>query len=72
MTENDQNIRFIPLKEVLKLTSLSRAQIDRLENRGEFPRRVRLGPGRVAWLLQDVLDWISERKRESQSASSTA
>jgi prophage regulatory protein len=35
--------------------------IARLEAAGKFPRRVRLGPNRVAWLLSEVDAWVSER-----------
>jgi prophage regulatory protein len=33
----------------------------RLESAGKFPRRVRLSPLRVAWIKQEVLDWIEQR-----------
>ena len=35
--------------------------IARLEAAGQFPKRVRLGPNRVAWLLSEVDAWVSER-----------
>ena len=35
--------------------------IARLESVGQFPKRVQLGPNRVAWLLSEVNDWVSER-----------
>ena len=35
--------------------------IARLESAGQFPKRVQLGPNRVAWLLSEVNDWVSER-----------
>lgn len=37
------------------------AHIARLEAAGQFPRRVRLGACRVAWLEEEVLAWIDER-----------
>jgi prophage regulatory protein len=37
------------------------AHIQRLENAGKFPKRIRLGQNRVGWLEQEVLDWLSER-----------
>ena len=37
------------------------AHIARLEAAGQFPKRVRLGACRVAWLSQEVQDWIDER-----------
>ena len=35
--------------------------IGRLEAAGKFPKRVRLGPNRVAWLLFEVDAWLNER-----------
>jgi prophage regulatory protein len=33
----------------------------RLEKRGQFPRRVRVGANRVAWLASEVEAWIAVR-----------
>ena len=35
--------------------------IARLEVAGQFPQRVRLGACRVAWLAEEVQNWIDER-----------
>ncbi len=35
--------------------------IRRLELSGLFPQRVRLGPGRVAWRLSEIEDWLDSR-----------
>jgi len=35
--------------------------IARLEAAGKFPKRVQLGPNRVAWLLSEVSAWVDER-----------
>jgi prophage regulatory protein len=37
------------------------AHIARLEAAGEFPKRVKLGACRVAWVAEEVEDWIEER-----------
>jgi prophage regulatory protein len=37
------------------------AHIARLEVAGQFPKRVRLGACRVAWLADEVQGWIDER-----------
>lgn len=47
---------------------LSYAQIDRLEKRGQFPRRIKLGEyreSRVVYRFGDVLDWIEERAKRT-------
>jgi predicted DNA-binding transcriptional regulator AlpA len=47
---------------------LSYAQLDRLEKRGYFPRRIKLGEyreSRVVYRYQEVLDWIEERAKRT-------
>ena len=46
-------------KQVTSLTGLSRITIYRLEYRGKFPRRRRLGQHSVAWLESEVASWGS-------------
>ena len=56
--------RIISGREVREMVSYSLMQIWRLERDGRFPRRIKLGPGRVGWSLREVQDWIAERKAE--------
>lgn len=35
----------------------------RLVRAGDAPAPIRISPGRVAWLLADILDWIASRDR---------
>jgi prophage regulatory protein len=37
------------------------AHIRRLEIAGQFPKRIQLGACRVAWVAEEVDDWIEER-----------
>jgi prophage regulatory protein len=39
----------------------SAQHIARLEQAGQFPKRIRLGQNRVAWLLSEIEAWIDER-----------
>ena len=48
-------------EKVEAVTSLSRTTRWRRERRGEFPKRVRLSPGRVGWRQADIEAWISSR-----------
>ncbi len=57
-------MKFLSKKQVRELTTLSFAQIDRLENAGKFPERTALGQyrnSRVAWLESEVVEWMKER-----------
>lgn len=53
--------RFVDKKELRRLVSISPQHIDRLEKAGDFPERVRLGPGRVAWVLSEVTAWMNDK-----------
>lgn len=35
----------------------------RLEKRGEFPKRVKLGPRAVGWLESELDAWLADRHR---------
>lgn len=51
--------RLIRLDEVKTITSLSESDIARRIKLGVFPKSVRIGPKRVAWVLSEVNDWVS-------------
>ncbi len=54
--------RVIRANEVHNITGLSRTTLWRMENKGEFPRRVSLGGNAVGWKLSEVQKWISDRQ----------
>ena len=55
--------RIISESEVIHLVSLSKSHIMRLENKGEFPRRIKLALRRVGWSLQEVRQWVEDKKQ---------
>jgi prophage regulatory protein len=56
--------RLLRFSAVRERTGLSRSTIWRLERRGEFPKHHRISPNVVAWVEQDVLEWIEGRTKE--------
>ena len=56
--------------ELLKLLGISNATLSRMENAGDFPKRIYIGSGKIrgkaAWRLAEVDAWIDEQfdKRE--------
>ncbi|MEL6190044.1 MAG: AlpA family phage regulatory protein [Myxococcota bacterium] len=38
-----------------------------MEKRGEFPKRIRLGPQSVGWLEHEIDDWLAKRSRTGES-----
>jgi len=73
MSLPDNAVRFVDKKTVKKMVSYSPQHIDRLEKAGRFPKRVKLGPGRVAWVLSEIEAWIEAliAERDVRVASST-
>ena len=55
--------RLIDAKELKKLVPYSRTTIWRLEKSGDFPNRIQLGPGRVAWLRSEISRWVECRRQ---------
>ena len=49
------------IRFVAERTGLSKATIYRYTVRGLFPPRRHVGPGRVAWLASEVIEWIDSR-----------
>ena len=56
--------RLLRFPAVRERTGLSRSTIWRLERRGEFPRHHRISPNVVAWVEEDVAEWIEGRTKE--------
>lgn len=64
--------KLLSRKEVRTLTTLSLAHIDRLEQAGVFPARVRLTShprGRCAYVAEEVFDWVTRRTLERAARS---
>ena len=58
--------RLLRFPAVRERTGLSRSTIWRLERRGEFPRHRRISANAVAWVEEEVADWIrSKSTREA-------
>lgn len=59
-----QDERILDKKALKELIPYTPQHIQRLEDAGNFPKRVSLGPARVGWYLSEVLTWMEERKEE--------
>lgn len=57
-------VPLITMRDLLDIVPFSRQHILRLEKRGRFPRRLRLGENRVAWLRSEIEEWIDARVAE--------
>jgi prophage regulatory protein len=54
-------MKLLSKKGVAEKVLYSPAHIARLEAAGQFPKRVRLGQGRVGWVEEEVEGWLRER-----------
>lgn len=52
---------FVRVRDVLRLTGLSRASVYRLAAAGGFPRPVKLSERSSAWVRCEVEAWVRER-----------
>ena len=66
MRSEDQIL--MTMKEVAPTVGFSKPTIYQMVREGRFPRQLRLGPNRVAWLRSEVLSWIEEKAAEREAA----
>jgi len=68
-----EEVEFIRLPEVRKLTGVSTTRIYGMANKGLFPKQVNLGGRTVAWIKSEVIQWnrdqVTAARRECSSAS---
>ena len=63
----ERPMRFLKLKEVIEKTALSRSAIYRKMDEGNFPVSVSLGDRAVAWVEEEVNNWMEMRLAERPS-----
>lgn len=63
-------MKLLSKKQLREKVLYSPAHIARLEAARQFPQRVRLGPGRVGWIEQEVEDWLQERAAKRDTLGS--
>ena len=59
--------RLITGKQLRTMVPYTPQHILRLEKMGKFPKRVRIGENRVAWLLSEIERWIAERVAQRET-----
>jgi prophage regulatory protein len=64
--------KLLKAKDVSNLTSISRSHLHRLARDGKFPKPIKIGENRSAWLESDVQDWISECVRKHHAGGKYA
>ena len=62
-------LQLLRCTDVQRRTGLSRATISRLERRGAFPKHIKISANIVAWLEEDILEWVRRRAEPEPLAS---
>ena len=60
----------IKLKKVKEITTFSTATIYRLISQGEFPKQIKLAERSSGWLLEEVYNWIEQKKKARDGGDS--
>jgi prophage regulatory protein len=69
---DDFSIQLFRLRDVEKLTGLSKSSVYRLEALNEFPQRVKLSARASAWKSDEILAWMAARPRANPAATRAA
>lgn len=56
-----EDIRVMPLSEVIETTTISRSTLFRMVEEGSFPAPRQIGKRRVGWLSDEVQAWLLDR-----------
>ncbi len=68
MDSDNRLLDLILTEEVAQRIPYSREHLRRLEAKGKFPRRIRIGANRVAWVRQEIDDWLLARVNDRNGA----
>ena len=64
------NKDLIKLPAVKRITTCSSATSYRLIDKGEFPKQIKLAERSSAWSLEEVYNWIDQKKDERDGGES--
>ena len=54
--------KVLKIREVCRVTSLSRSSVRRLESQGLFPSKLQISPGRIGWSEDDIIEWVKAKR----------
>ena len=64
------NKELIKLPAVKRITTFSSATIYRLIDKGEFPKQIKLAERSSAWSIEEIYNWIDQKKDERNGGDS--
>jgi prophage regulatory protein len=62
-----QGDNMLKMREVVRMTGLSKSTIKRMFNNGRFPKPLHLSPRRIGWPARQVKDWLRTLQDQSRS-----
>ena len=62
---NQENRPFLTIKEVSNLLGISVSTINRLIKNGDFPKKIKLSPGRKVFMKNEIDEWIKSQKNNN-------
>lgn len=63
ISNNDANVdRIIDYTELRRLVDMSISHLNRIENEGIFPKRIKIGKRKIGWSLHEVIAWMEHQK----------
>lgn len=65
MNQNLEDIGFLRMPDVKKLTGLGRSSIYQMMADGLFPRSVAISSRAVGWMVGDIRRWLLKRRLEN-------
>ena len=59
--KEDFSDKLLRLRDVIKMTSLSRTTIYNNMEKGKFPKNIHLGPKISVWIEREIQEWINSQ-----------
>ncbi len=59
--KEDFSDKLLRLRDVIKMTSLSRTTIYNNMAKGKFPKNIHLGPKISVWIEREIQEWINSQ-----------
>ena len=59
--KQDFSNKLLRLRDVIKMTSLSRTTISDYMAEGKFPKNIHLGPKISVWIEREIQEWINSQ-----------
>lgn len=54
-------MKYLRTRDVLKLLNISRSTLFRLEKKGLFPKRIKIGDRAIGWIEKEVSEWMKKK-----------